>query len=204
MKKCAKIAAFVLACAMAVLSFSACGAGENGGNENLLSGYWTVDMEIENYGVIRLRLDADAAPVTVTNFVKLVRGGFYDGLTIHRVVPGFVIQGGAPDRDGTGGSDETIKGEFAANGVTNDLAHVRGAISMARLGSDYNSATSQFFIVQDDSARASLDGKYACFGYVTDGMEIVDRICAEVPVINSVGLVAEENQPVITSVRVVE
>lgn len=159
-------------------------------------------IEVEGYGTIEVALNANAAPVTVSNFCHLAEDGFYDGLTFHRVVPGFVIQGGDPAGDGTGGSGETIKGEFSDNGVENSIPHVRGTISMAR-ASDYDSASSQFFICIDTAS--SLDGQYAAFGNVTSGMEVVDAICAGVPVADEVsGLVAAEDQPVIASVEVVD
>lgn len=126
-------------------------------------------------GNIYLQLRPDVAPITVQNFQSLVASGFYDGLIFHRVYPGFMIQGGDPKGNGTGGSGTNIVGEFSSNGYQNDLKHLRGTISMAR-GNDNNSASSQFFIVQKDSASKSLDGKYAAFGTVLSGMEIVDGI----------------------------
>lgn len=168
---------------------------------DVLSGTYNVAIEVEDYGTIEVELDADTAPITVTNFIDLVRSGFYDGLTFHRIIDGFMIQGGDPEGTGMGGSDKTIIGEFTANGIANDISHERGVISMAR-SSDYDSASSQFFIVQEDSTY--LDGQYAAFGHVTSGMEIVDRICADTPVTDSNGTVAAENQPVITSITVIE
>ncbi|MBE6936974.1 MAG: peptidylprolyl isomerase [Ruminococcaceae bacterium] len=197
MKKLFRILALVMSVALCLGCLSACGGSKQ------LSGLWEVEMEIKDYGIIRMQLDADAAPITVTNFVNLVEDGFYDGLTIHRVYSGFVIQGGDPRGDGTGGSGKTIKGEFYANGVSNNLPHTRGAVSMARLGNNYNSATSQFFIVHQDSAQASLDGLYACFGYVTEGMDVVDAICRKTPVLDANGSVAPEDQPVIVYAKVV-
>ena len=159
-------------------------------------------IEVEGYGTIEITLNANVAPVTVSNFCHLAEEGFYDGLTFHRVVPGFVVQGGDPAGDGTGGSDQTIKGEFSDNGVKNSIPHVRGTVSMAR-SSDYDSASSQFFICVDTAS--SLDGQYAAFGNVTSGMDVVDAICESVPVQDeSSGLVAPEDQPVITSVRIVD
>ena len=136
-------------------------------NDNTLSGKYNVLMNIKDFGEIKLELDADVAPITVTNFIKLVNEGFYDGLTFHRVIDGFMIQGGDPDGDGTGGSKETIKGEFSSNGVTNNLSHKRGVISMAR-SNEMNSASSQFFIMHEDNTN--LDGNYAAFGKVTSGI----------------------------------
>ena len=129
-------------------------------------------------GDIYIRLFPDVAPITVANFRSLVASGFYNGLTFHRIMPGFVIQGGDPDGDGTGGSGTNIKGEFSANGVENNLSHTRGVFSMARGSYSMDSASSQFFIVLDDSAIYSLDGSYASFGYVVSGMETVDAIAA--------------------------
>lgn len=128
----------------------------------------------EAQGDIFIRLREDVAPITVKNFRKLVSEKFYDGLTFHRVYPGFMIQGGDPEGDGSGGASETIKGEFSANGVQNGLSHVRGVVSMAR-STSYDSASSQFFIMHADNTK-SLDGQYAAFGYVVCGMETVDGI----------------------------
>lgn len=132
-----------------------------------------VVIEMENGKQIKLELYPEKAPITVANFEKLIKEGFYDGLTFHRIISGFMIQGGCPKGDGTGGPEERIKGEFSANGVPNDLKHVRGVISMARSGNP-NSAGSQFFIVHKDAPH--LDGQYAAFGKVVEGMETVDEI----------------------------
>ena len=140
-------------------------------------------------------------PITVANFCKLANEGFYDGLTFHRVIEGFMIQGGDPNGDGTGGSDATIKGEFTANGVENPLSHVRGTISMAR-SSAYDSASSQFFIMH--KTNTSLDGQYAAFGNVTSGIEVVDAIAQNTPVQDSNGTVAAADQPKITKISVVD
>jgi len=134
-----------------------------------------VVITMKDGGVIRLELDRDAAPVTVDNFISLVREGFYDGLTFHRIIRGFMIQGGCPLGNGTGGSGKNIKGEFASNGVNNPIRHTRGVISMAR-AADPNSASSQFFIMHEDAPH--LDGNYAAFGHVTEGMDVVDRIAS--------------------------
>lgn len=134
-----------------------------------------VIIEMENGKKIKLQLDASAAPLTVANFEKLVRAGFYDGLTFHRVIAGFMIQGGDPLGNGMGGAKETIKGEFAQNGIQNPLRHTRGVISMAR-ACDPNSASSQFFIMHQDAPH--LDGAYAAFGHVVEGMDVVDEIAA--------------------------
>lgn len=166
-----------------------------------LSGKHHVEIRIKDYGTVKVELDADTAPITVENFLRLAEDGFYDGLTFHRIIDGFMIQGGDPEGNGTGGSGQTIKGEFASNGVENSISHVRGTISMAR-SRDADSASSQFFIVQSDSTY--LDGDYAGFGTVTEGMEIVDQICKDTPVEDSNGTVLAENQPVIEKVTVVD
>ena len=127
-------------------------------------------IKVKDYGTIEVELDGDTAPITVANFIKLVNEKFYDGLTFHRIMSGFMIQGGDPLGNGTGGSDETIKGEFSSNGVENNISHKRGVISMAR-SSDPDSASSQFFIMHQDSTY--LDGEYAAFGKVTKGMKVV-------------------------------
>ena len=134
-----------------------------------------VEITMENGKVIQLELDASAAPVTVENFEKLVREGFYDGLTFHRIIPGFMIQGGCPDGTGMGGPGYGIKGEFSSNGVANPIRHARGVISMARSMAP-NSAGSQFFIMHADAPH--LDGDYAAFGHVTKGMDVVDEIAS--------------------------
>ncbi len=174
-------------------------AAQNG--EDLLSGTHYVEISVKDYGTMKVELDADTAPVTVTNFVNLASDGFYDGLTFHRIIDGFMIQGGDPNGDGTGGAEETIPGEFSSNGVENDISHERGVISMAR-SSDPDSASSQFFIMQEDTP--SLDGEYAAFGKVTEGMEIVDAICEDTPVQDNNGTVLPEDQPVIESIKVVD
>ena len=146
-----------------------------------------------------MELDGKAAPKTVENFVSLAESGFYDGLTFHRIIDGFMIQGGDPNGDGTGGSEKTIPGEFSANGFDNPLSHTRGTISMAR-SQDYDSASSQFFIVQEDSTY--LDGQYAAFGHVTSGMEVVDAICEAAQPTDGNGTIPADEQPVIESVTI--
>lgn len=158
-----------------------------------------VVIKVKNYGDITVKLDRTQAPITVDNFMKLVNEKFYDGLTFHRIIDTFMIQGGDPKGDGTGGSKKTIKGEFSQNGVENNISHTRGTISMAR-NSDYNSASSQFFIMQDDNT--GLDGQYAAFGKVTKGMHVVDQIAWNTPVLDNNGTVAKDQQPVIESIRV--
>ena len=176
----------------------------NGGSKQkgeTLTGTWYVQMDVKDYGTITAELYADTAPITVTNFLKLVDEKFYDGLTFHRIIDGFMIQGGDPKGNGTGGSNQNIKGEFASNGVKNDLKHVRGVLSMARSGQP-DSASSQFFIMHDDAPH--LDGSYAAFGQVLSGMEVVDAICANTPVTDMNGTVLKENQPVIERIVRIE
>ena len=160
-----------------------------------------VEIQVKNYGTIKVELDGDTAPITVANFLKLAQNGFYDGLTFHRIIDGFMIQGGDPKGNGTGGSDETIKGEFSGNGVENNISHVRGTISMAR-SQDMDSASSQFFICHADSTF--LDGQYACFGYVTDGMDVVDAVCEAAQPTDDNGTIPADQQPVITEVRMID
>jgi cyclophilin family peptidyl-prolyl cis-trans isomerase len=166
-----------------------------------LTGLHHAEIEVKDYGTIKVELDADTAPISVTNFVKLAQEHFYDGLTFHRIIDGFMIQGGDPEGTGRGGSDETIKGEFSENGVKNDISHERGVISMAR-SSDPDSASSQFFIVQSDSTY--LDGQYAAFGHVTEGMDIVDQICKDAKPTDNNGTISADEQPVMTSVTVID
>jgi len=206
MKKAAKgkknIILLIVVLAVIVLAGAAVAiaASVNGGGE-LLSGKHYVQIDIAGYGTITAELDADTAPITVTNFMKLTEEGFYDGLTFHRIIKGFMIQGGDPNGNGTGGSDQDIKGEFSANGVENNIAHERGVLSMAR-SMAYDSASSQFFIMHEKAPH--LDGQYAAFGKVLTGMEIVDAICQSVPVTDGNGTVLKANQPVITSIRRIE
>lgn len=182
--------------------------GEEGSEEDaildtseLLTGVHHAEIEVKDYGTILVELDADTAPISVTNFVKLAQENFYDGLTFHRIIDGFMIQGGDPEGTGRGGSDEKIKGEFSENGVENSISHERGVISMAR-SSDPDSASSQFFIVQSDSTY--LDGQYAAFGHVTEGMDVVDAICKDAKPTDNNGTITAENQPVMTSVTITD
>lgn len=176
-------------------------SNESEENNMYSTGKHHAEIVVKNYGTIALELDADVAPITVENFANLVNEGFYNGLTFHRIISGFMIQGGDPLGNGTGGSSKTIKGEFASNGVKNSISHVRGTISMAR-SSMPNSASSQFFIVHQDSTF--LDGKYAAFGTVTSGMEVVDKICADTAVEDDNGTVAKNNQPVIEKITIID
>ena len=163
--------------------------------DNYLSGTYKVQIKVKEYGVIDLELDADNTPITVTNFIDLVKSGYYDGLKFHRIIDGFMMQGGA------GEARKSIKGEFSNNGIENKISHVRGTISMAR-SSEYDSGSTQFFIVQSDSTY--LDGNYAAFGRVTNGMDIVDKICKFAKVIDNNGTVEEDNQPVIEYIKVID
>ena len=159
------------------------------------------DIEVENYGKIVVELDRKAAPETVQNFVYLARKGFYNGLTFHRIINGFMMQGGCPEGPGQGDAGYEIKGEFSSNGWNNPIKHERGVISMAR-GDDPDSASSQFFIVHKTSPH--LDGKYAAFGKVIEGIEVVDKICTEVKNSGGNGAVAKADQPVIKSITIRE
>jgi len=181
------------------LLFTMCACG----GENKMKDKVNVEITVKDKGVIKLELDPETAPITVENFVNLAKDGFYDGLTFHRVINGFMIQGGDPEGNGTGGSEETIKGEFSDNGVKNNISHKRGVISMARNSVSMDSASSQFFIVHEDSTF--LDGKYAAFGHVTEGMDVVDDIAENTPIADKEsGYVLEENQPIIESIKVIE
>lgn len=157
-------------------------------------------IEMENGGKMTLELYPEKAPITVKNFEKLANKGFYNGLIFHRVIRGFMIQGGDPEGTGMGGSDKNIKGEFRVNGVDNNIKHIRGVISMARNGYSYDSASSQFFIMHEDSPH--LDGSYAAFGKVVKGIEVVDAVAEKTPVTDGNGTVTKENQPVIESITI--
>ncbi len=199
MKIFAKITALTLTVVM-IFTLAACGKEKNNLSDSIdFSKSVTAVISVENYGDISIELDHSAAPITVENFVDLAGDGFYDGLTFHRIIEGFMMQGGDPKGNGTGGSDEKIKGEFSANGVDNKLSHTRGAVSMAR-AQDFNSASSQFFIVHQD--KPDLDGQYAVFGYVSEGMDVVDAICKDAKPIDGNGTIPSKNQPVITSISI--
>lgn len=157
------------------------------------------DIEIEGFGTVTVKLDQKAAPVTCANFVELAENGFYDGLTFHRIIEGFMMQGGDPAGNGTGGSENNIIGEFASNGHDNSLSHERGVISMARSG-DPNSASSQFFICHENSDF--LDGDYAAFGIVTSGIDVVDAVCNSAEPTDDNGTIPAESQPVIKSIKI--
>lgn len=186
-----KILALLLAILCLVPVLSSCG-------EDAIPERPVVEMKVKNFGTIRLELRHDQAPITVENFLSLTEKGFYDGLTFHRIVQNFMIQGGDPKGNGTGGSEKTIKGEFLKNGVNNTLTHTRGTLSMAR-SQAYDSASSQFFICNADSTF--LDGNYAAFGYVTEGMEVVDAITEYARALGYTESVPKADQPIIESIR---
>lgn len=202
-----KLLSYALVFTMLLMGLSGCGDSATETKDatkkgtDYSSGTHHAEIKVRDYGTIKLELDADTAPITVKNFAKLANEKFYDGLTFHRIISGFMIQGGDPNGDGTGGSKETIKGEFSGNGVENKISHKRGVISMAR-SQDPNSASSQFFIMHQDSTY--LDGEYAAFGKVTEGIEIVDKICEDTQVIDGNGTVEKADQPVIESIRMTD
>ena len=193
----------ILSAAILTLTFCGCSKRQSEFDSDTGSGYGThhAVITVKDYGDIKLVLDGDTAPITVKNFVELAKSGFYDGLTFHRIIKGFMIQGGDPKGDGTGGSDKTIRGEFSKNGVENNISHKRGVISMAR-SQDNNSASSQFFIMHEDGDY--LDGSYAAFGHVTEGMDVVDKIAENTPVTDSNGTVLKENQPIIEKIVITD
>ena len=169
--------------------------------ENAFQTVRHAEITVRDYGVIKLELDEGSAPITVANFVKLAQAGFYDGLTFHRIMDGFMIQGGDPLGNGTGGSDEKIKGEFKQNGVDNPIRHIKGVISMARANAP-DSASSQFFItVADDTF---LDGAYAAFGRVTEGLEVAEQIAKDAKPVDNNGTIPADQQPVIESIVITD
>ena len=159
------------------------------------------EITVKDYGTIKLELDEGTAPITVENFIKLAKDGFYDGLTFQRIMDGFMIQGGDPLGNGTGGSKDKIKGEFTSNGVKNPISHVKGVISMAR-ANDPNSASSQFFITVADSTF--LDGSYAAFGRVTEGQEVADQIAKDAKPVDNNGTIPAAAQPVIEKIIITD
>jgi len=195
----------ILVVAMTLFLLTACGSSDS----NTSEGYtppaldtdttYFADIDIADYGLITIQLDQSVAPVTCANFVELAESGFYDGLTFHRIMAGFMMQGGDPAGNGSGGSDNNIVGEFAANDFENNLSHKRGVVSMAR-AQDPNSASSQFFICHADSEF--LDGQYAAFGVVTEGLDVVDAVCENAEPVDNNGSILPEEQPVIVSVKI--
>lgn len=161
-----------------------------------------IEISISDFGKLQFELDPENAPLTVENFLKLVNDGFYDGLTFHRIIPGFIMQGGDPNADGTGGTGEMIKGEFGANGVDNKISHLKGVISMAR-NSDFDSGSSQFFICLDDTCT-ELDDQFAAFGTMLneeEGFKILDDIATDIRVLDDNGTVNKHEQPVIEYIK---
>lgn len=202
MKTISKLTALFI-CLAIIFTFAGCGkdSADTQGSSDEYTVTHTAEITVKDKGTIKLELYGNLAPKTVKNFKELADSGFYNGLTFHRIISGFMIQGGDPDGDGTGGSKKTITGEFTANGFVNNLSHERGVISMAR-SSDPDSASSQFFIMHQTTT--SLDGQYAAFGKVTSGMDIVDDIAKNTPATDDNGTVLKENQPVIESITVKE
>ena len=210
-----RIVKLVLVSILALALF-ACSGGANGSSASKKP---RVEISVKDFGVMQVELEPEIAPITVANFLKLVNDGFYNGLTFHRVVPGFMIQGGDPSGNGDGGTGENIKGEFQSNGVPNSIKHERGVISMARWNDEPDSASSQFFILQQDATRKDedgnpikdengnvenfLDGEYAAFGRVISGIEVVDKICEEVSTEDEFGAVDKIDQPIIEYIKVI-
>ena len=168
------------------------------------SGIHHVEIVIADYGTIKVEVNSNAAPISASHFLHLVEEGFYDGLTFHRIIPGFMMQGGDPTLAGRPANTTTIKGEFSANGIMNPIQHKRGVISMAR-AQDMDSASSQFFIMHADNS--SLDGSYAAFGRVTEGIEVVDAVCADVEAAGEAdgnGVLPAESQPKIETITIID
>ena len=201
-----KTLSIILAVLLA-LTVAGCGSAKTesappaAGNAAPAGGVHHAKITIKDYGTITVELNGDAAPVTVDNFMKLAKAGFYNGLTFHRIIDGFMIQGGDPEGTGRGGSKDRIKGEFSSNGVNNPISHVKGVISMAR-AQDPNSASSQFFITVADATY--LDGSYAAFGTVTDGMDVAEKIAADARPTDNNGTIPREQQPVIESIVITD
>ena len=189
----------LIACLMISILLTACSGNATKDDQNGPSNTILAVMEIENYGEVTIELYEDIAPETVANFVKLAESGFYDGLTFHRIIDGFMVQGGDPSGNGTGGSGETIKGEFSSNGFENDLKHEDGVISMAR-AKNPDSASSQFFIMVNSAPH--LDGNYAAFGKVTEGLEYIHQMAKDANPIDDNGTILPEEQPVIIYIRI--
>ena len=192
----------ILLAALALLTLGACGKKTDAaGAAEPFQTVRHAEITIRDYGTIKLELDEGSAPITVANFIKLAQSGFYDGLTFHRIMDGFMIQGGDPEGNGTGGAEEKIRGEFSQNGVPNPISHVKGVISMAR-ANDPDSASSQFFITVADATF--LDGGYAAFGRVTEGMEIAEKIAKDARPVDNNGTIPADEQPVIESIVITD
>ena len=190
----------VLTLLLLILSASACGK-QTDGPAKVGTKLRHAEITVRNYGTIKLELDEGVAPITVANFIKLAQSGFYDGLTFHRIMNNFMIQGGDPQGDGYGGSKDKIKGEFSSNGCDNPISHVEGTISMAR-SKNPDSASSQFFIVLGNAGH--LDGDYAAFGHVTEGIGIVRQIAADAKPIDNNGTIPRDQQPVIEKIVITD
>ena len=194
----------IIMIAVIVMLLTACSSGQASDDKQTAQPFQKIrhaEITVKDYGTIKLELDEGTAPITVANFIKLAKDGFYDGLTFHRIMDGFMIQGGDPDGNGTGGSKDKIKGEFSKNGVSNPISHVKGVISMARSNAP-DSASSQFFITVADSTF--LDGSYAAFGRVTEGMETAEKIAKDAKPVDNNGTIPPEQQPVIESIVITD
>ena len=199
-----RIPALLLSSVLLLEGLTGCGSQQETAVKNFTApeqGEELVVIHVKDYGTIKIKVFSDLLPKACENFVTHAKDGYYDGLPFHRVIENFMIQGGDPNGNGTGGSSQRIKGEFSANGVQNDLKHTRGVLSMAR-SSAMDSASSQFFIMHADAPH--LDGQYAAFGKVISGMEVVDAICENTPVTDRNGTVTKANQPVIERIIRVE
>ena len=198
----------ILLTVVLALTVAGCGNGKKaetaapaGGDAVPSGGLHHAEITVKDYGTITVELNGDAAPITVDNFMKLAKSGFYNGLTFHRIIDGFMIQGGDPEGTGRGGSKDKIKGEFSSNGVNNPISHVKGVISMAR-SQDPDSASSQFFITVADAVY--LDGSYAAFGTVTGGMDVAEKIAADAKPTDNNGTIPAAQQPVIESIVITD
>lgn len=189
-----KAVSIVMSAVLILLCFASCGSKGMKGTHH-------AEMVIKNYGTVKIELYGDQAPLTVENFVNLCNKGFYDGLTFHRYVKDFVLQGGDPEGTGLGGCESSVKGEFSANGVKNTIKHKKGVISMARNQFDFNSASSQFFICLKNSCSDDLDGQYAAFGKINEGMDIIDKLCAD---LTESDCLPKDQQPVIETIKVID
>ena len=189
-----KAVSIVMSAVLILLCFASCGSKGMKGTHH-------AEMVIKNYGTVKIELYGDQAPLTVENFVNLCNKGFYIGLTFHRYVKDFVLQGGDPEGTGLGGCESSVKGEFSANGVKNTIKHKKGVISMARNQFDFNSASSQFFICLKNSCSDDLDGQYAAFGKITEGMDIIDKLCAD---LTESDCLPKDQQPVIETIKVID
>lgn len=195
-----KLSAFALIL-LILIGICGCESGLPYEKEEKLYGTHTAIMTIKDFGEVKIELYGDIAPVTVANFVKLIKKGFYDGLTFHRVIQDYMIQGGDPNGDGSGNSATRIYGEFKNNGFENSLKHEKGVISMAR-SRDYNSASCQFFIMLVDESR--LNGDYAAFGKVIEGMDIIEAVAVSIKSTGSNGEISEDKQPIIEKIEMLD